>query len=51
MLKYSRGKLTDTTNYKQFSSFKSLKKLPFRREGVSQGKFEQVLFHELLKEN
>ena len=51
MLKYCRGKLTDTNKLQAVVKFQVIKKVPFSREGGSQGRFERVLLHELLKEN
>ena len=51
MLKYCRRKLTDTSKLLAVFNFQVIKKVHFRREGGSQGKFEQALFHDLLKEN
>ena len=51
MLKYCRCKLTDTNKLLAVSNFQVIKKVHFRREGGSQGKFEHVLLHDLLKEN
>ena len=50
MLKYCRGKLTDTNKLQAVLKFQVIKKVPFRREGGSQRKIEQVLLHELLFE-